>query len=76
MTMLNSPPGGPRRITLELICLLLNYASIDEIKIMEVNFSNMPIFLLTSNGIVKTSNVRKLLSLVKLIPLNSFHITS
>jgi len=53
MTMLNSPPGGPRRITLELVCLLLNYASIDKIKIMEVNFSNMPIFLLTSDGIVK-----------------------
>lgn len=45
--MLNSPPDGPHsRITLELVCLLLNYAAIHKIKIMKVNFLNMPIFLL------------------------------
>lgn len=43
MTMLNSPPGGPRaRITLELVCLLLHCVRLStlsrQMKIVQVDF--------------------------------------
>lgn len=63
MTMLNSPPSGPRaRIMLEFICSLLNYAPIDGAKVFEdqfLEYANFLFFYRSQMGLAKSLRDRE-----------------